>query len=235
MGTGNLSLLIENILEAMSALQLCESTVLSYRRSAFPPIKKYHKKMGTSEYSEALTAEFIKRQQERLQEGVISARHFRKIRKAANLLHEFHTYGNLVWKIDTKENLPNNPYYKQVCVSFLSSLNGSIADGTINGVKSTIVNFLSYLEDIGHTNFQKVSPTDVQSFLIKVSEKNSRSMGNTLFALRKFWKHLVETGDTSFDAAAVLQKPAGPYKKVLPCFTKNEAQALLSQVQDGSA
>ena len=60
-------------------------------------------------------------------------------------------------------------------------------------------------------------------------------MINIIYGLRKFWKYLIEAGATNLDATGVLQKPAGPHIKILPCFTKDEAKALLSHAQDGSA
>jgi len=219
----------------MCTLQLRESTILSYKRSAFPPIRKYHEAMGVSSYSEALTSEFIELQRDRLNSGGISARHFRKLSKAGSLLCEFNKTGKLVWKTTTRAKPPNNPYFKQICILFLSSLNGFIAEGTINVIKSVITSFLFYLEDIGHKDFKEISLTDIQSFLIKVSCKNSRGMGNILFALRRFWKYLNENGAATLDVSTVLIKPAGPFKKVLPCFSKEEARALLSQIQDGGA
>ena len=114
MDTKEISLLIERILKLMSGLQLSESTVLSYKRSAFAPIRKYHRKFGMNEYSDGLTAEFIAIQKERLRVGGISARYFRKLQRAANILHEFSETGNLTWRVYTEAKLPDSQYLVRV-------------------------------------------------------------------------------------------------------------------------
>ena len=233
MDTKEISLLIERILKSMSGFQLSESTVLSYK-SAFTPIRKYHKKFGMSEYSDRLTAEFIVMQKERLRAGSISARHFRKLQRATNLLHEFNETGNITWRVYTEAKLPNSQYLRQIYVSFVSSLRISIADGTIKNIKSILTDFLLYLEENGHKDFQGVHLTDIRYYLVKIAGKNPRSMGNIIFALRKFWNHLNETGIVNLDAGRALTRPAGPFKKVLPCFSKEEARILLNQAKNGS-
>jgi site-specific recombinase XerD len=131
--------------------------------------------------------------------------------------------------------LSSSPHFNQTLESFLTQLSESLANSTINGIKSNIVSFLRYLEDIGCKDFREVSPGNIRTYLIKVSGSNPHGMGNIIFALRKFWKYLKETGAADIEAAPVLQKPAAPRIKILPCFTKDEVKALLLHSKDGSA
>jgi site-specific recombinase XerD len=235
METIKLALLIEKILGEMRDLRYSESTVLGYKYKDFSPIRKYHEEMGENFYSETLAAEYVELQRGRFVAGVISERRFRGIRRAAHILSDYSKTENPVWGRAKRTALPNSPYFKQILESFLTHLSESIADTTINGIRSTIISFLKYLEDIGCKDFHEPSLSDIRSFLIMVSGKNPRGMGNIIFALRKFWKYLKEIGATDFEAAVVLQKPAGPHIKILPCFTKEEVRTLLLHSQDGSA
>ena len=235
MQTMDLNVLIDKVLGAMSDLRLSESTILSYKSSAFARIRGFHEDAGIGEYSEHLTDEFIRIQRMRMESGEISGRHFRKLRKAANILTEFSSTGILEWKVDSEPKLPNTDCFRRAYESFITSLEGVVASGTINGIKSSIVSFLLFLEETGHADFANVTLANIRLFVIKSSEKNPRSMGNIIFALRKFWKHLNETGLSCVDAAPALVKPAGPFKKVLPCFSKEEANALLSLIKPDNA
>jgi len=235
MGKIKVEELVENVMEALHPMQLSESTLRDYRYKSFAPIRKYHEKADAPFYSETLATEFIKTQQEKLQAGVISNRQLRRVKCGARMLSEFYQTGKIIWKIPERMMLPTNRNFRRILESFLLYLNGTVAEGTIPGIKSTTASFLRYLEDVGRKDFRKTSVGDIQSFLIKVAEKNPHSMGNIIFALRKFWKYLMEIDATDLDVSPVLQKPAGPRIRVLPCFTKDEAKALLSHAKDGTA
>ena len=235
METVKLALLIEKILNAMRTMHYSESTVIDYKYRAFSPIRKYHEKMGASCYSDVLTTEFINHKKECLSAGIAPERQFRIISMAARILNEFNETGHLLLKSPDRMKLPDNPYFKQVLHSFLSRLQESVAEGTVISIKSKIASFLCHLVDIGRKDFQAVSLDDIRSYLIKVSTKNPHSMGNIVFALRKLWMYLKEIGATNLEANIVLQKPAGPHIRVLPCFTKEEVKAMLSYERDGSA
>lgn len=230
-----LELLFEKILDGMRGLQYSESTLRDYKHKAFPPIRKYHEEKGESCYSEPLVAEYVELQRGRFHDGIISERHFRGVRRAARVLDEYSQTGNLIWGRAKRTVLPSSIIFKQTLESFLTHLSEFHAKGTINGIKSSIVSFLRYLEDVGRNNFHETSLSDIRSYLIEVSGKNPRGMGNIIFALRKFWKYLKEIGVTDLEASVALQKPAGPHIKVLPCFTKGEVNALILHSQDGSA
>jgi site-specific recombinase XerD len=226
--------LIEKVMEALNTMQLSESTLKDYKSKSFSPIRRYHEKMGALYYSEDLATEFVEFQQGRWHTGVIAERHLRRVKRGASMLREFYQTGVLVWKVPERTRFPANSYFKQIFDSFLIQLKSSIAEGTINGIKSSIAGFLCYLEDIGRKDFKEIELGDIRSFLIKASGRNPHGIGNIIFALRKFWKQLLELGATNLDVSAVLHKPANPHIRVLPCFTKDEAKALLSHAQDGS-
>jgi site-specific recombinase XerD len=230
-----LVVIIENVLAGMRDLQYSESTIRNYRYKDFSPIRKYHEEMGRHYYSETHVGEYVEIQRKRFQSGVITERRFRGVKRAARILSEYEQSGTLFWKRPKRMVLPNSLYFKQTLELFLTHLSRTIAEGTINTIRSNTASFLRYVEDIGHKNFQAVSLRDIQLFLIKASKNNKRGMDNIIYALRRFWKYLKEIGFTDLDAAVVLQKPSGPHIRILPCFTKEEVKALLLHSQDGSA
>jgi site-specific recombinase XerD len=235
MNKTKVALLIENVLGAMRGMQLSEKTVQDYKSKAFNAIGKYHDEKGTEDFSESHTTDFVEIKRAGFQDGFVSERCFRKIRRAADMLIEFNKTGALEWKTTKWMTLPSTRHFRGLLDSFLSSLNGTIADGTINGIRSIASNFLCYLEDAGHKDIQDASTNDIRSYLIDVSGKNPRGMGNIIYALRKLWKHLNETGAAYIEASVALQKPAGPHIKILPCFSKEEVNSLLLHSKDGSA
>jgi site-specific recombinase XerD len=209
--------------------------VQDYKCKYLSPIRKYHEAKGLHYFSEVHSTEYVELQFERFRSGIISERWLRGIRRGARILSEYCQTGNLIWERPKRTVLPNSPYFNQIIESFLTHLHESVSERTVSRIRTTIVSFLNFLEDGGCRSLREVSLIDIRTFLIKVSDKNSRSMDGIIYALRKFWKYLKESGATDLDAAVALQKPAGPHIKILPCFSKEEARALIHYSQDGSA
>ena len=114
-------------------------------------------------------------------------------------------------------------------------LENSLAKASVKGIKSTLANFLCYFEDDGIKDFREISIESIRSFLVTTSVKNPHGMGNIIYGLRKFWKYLLSIDAVDIDVTIILHKPAEPHKRVLPCFTKDDAKAILSHVQDGTS
>jgi integrase len=60
-------------------------------------------------------------------------------------------------------------------------------------------------------------------------------MGNVLLSMRLFFKYLNENRISDLKAEMVLQKPARPRKKVLPCFSREEVEYIFSQINKNTA
>ncbi len=228
METKKLDVLIDQVLTAMRDIGLKESTVFSYKSSAFAPIISYYRSLGEGNFSVSLTTEFVSSQKKRLQSGNISARHFRKLQRAANILREYNEEGCLTWRVYREPKELQSQEFKQDLNSFTDSLQGALSGSTIYRLESMISDFLNYLAQNGCRNLNNVSSKDIRLYIIWVSVKNSRSMGNIIYALRKFWRYANEAGLANCDVVNVLTKPAGPFVRVLPCYTKDEARELLS-------
>jgi site-specific recombinase XerD len=228
--------LIDQVLKVMSNFNLAESSLKGYKLSAFSPIRSFFIKNGKHLYSKETTDTFIKIAIERLNKAEISDRHFRKLRKAADLLEEYHTTGTLEWKVRTnRSKIKVNDYFTATLLTYLKSLSVRLAPGTVAYLKSNALQFLKFLEDRGYVNFQRISTYEIRDFLIFTSPSHRGSMGNVLLSVKLLFQYLNESGITEIKAEPVLQKSARPRKKVLPCFSHEEVECILANIDTTTA
>jgi len=102
-------------------------------------------------------------------------------------------------------------------------------------MKSYVYSFLIYLESKGFQTIADVNVTAIQSFIIEfTSKRKNPELGNFVYALRKFWKYLLEAGKTELNAEYIIQKPAIHRKRIMPYFSKDQTAALLNAAKGES-
>jgi len=228
--------LIYQVMAAMDAFKLSKSTIESYKRSAFTPIRIFFEKNNQVLYSKEFINAFLTFAKERLNNHEISGRHYRKLRKASELLEEYHTTSSLRWKTrDNRTKIKVNEYFTSLLLAYEQNSSRQLALGTAAYVKSNILQFLKFLEDKGHKNFEKVSLFEIRDFLLYTSPNHRGCMGNVLLSMRLFFKYLNEKRITDLMAEMVLQKSARPRKKILPCFSHEEVEDIFAQIDTSTA
>jgi len=136
----------------------------------------------------------------------------------------------LVWKsiVFPRKALVEN--YEEVLAEYKAYLSPLLAQGTIRSVLSTIRQFLFFLESNGICDLMQLEADYVKRFIQDVADKHKSTMGDLIWAMQRFLKFLNEANLSSVNADRYLLRPAPSRKKVLPCFTGNETDAILSAV-----
>ncbi len=228
--------IIVQALEVMSSFNLKESTIKTYKYSAFSPINTYAKKKCKLIYSKDITDDFLKIQKERLNNNQISEEHYRKFRKAVELLDEYYTTGTLEWRIrHNRSKIKVNEYFSSIVLDFEKNIVKQLAPGTVLYIKSNTLQFLEFIENNGHIDLDRITTNEVHDFLLNIAPKHRGSMGNVLFSIKKFFAYLNENGITNINVEKVLYKASRARKKVLPCFTHEEVQTILNQIDTSTA
>jgi site-specific recombinase XerD len=228
--------IIVQVLDAMSSFNLNESTIKTYKYSAFSPINTYAKKRGKLIYSKEITDDFLKIQKERLNNNKISEKHYRILRKAVELLDEYYTTGTLEWRIrHNRSKIKVNAYFDSIVLDFEKKIVSQLAPGTVLYIKSNTLQFLEFIENNGHIDLDSITINEVHDFLLNIAPKHRGSMGNVLLSIKKFFGYLNEHGITNLNVEKVLHKASRARKKVLPCFTHEEVQTILNQIDTSTA
>jgi site-specific recombinase XerD len=228
--------LINCVMDALCASGLSKCTLKTYRYGAYSSIKTFFAEEGKQFYSSKTVKAFLKNIKKRLENNEISSRHYRKLRKSANLLDEYVTTGALRWKTrDNRSDIKLNNYFNSILSDYEKNVRNRLASGTVKCLKSNALQFLKFLDDKGHINFARISASEIRNFLLHTSPSHRGSMGNVLFSMNTLFRYLNENGITEFKVEAVLQKAARPRKKVLPCFSHEEVESILAQVDTSTA
>jgi site-specific recombinase XerD len=228
--------MIDLVLDLMCSFNLSESTIKSYRYSAFSSINSYAKKRGTLIYSKEITDDFLKIQKERLNNKKISKKYYRLLRKAVELLDEYYTTGTLVWRIRHKRSkIKVNEYFNFIILDFEKNIVSQLAPATVLYIKSNTLQFLEFIENNGHIDLKRITINEVHDFLLNISPKHHGSMDNVLFSIKKFFNYLNENKITDLNVETILYKASRPKRKVLPCFSHEEVQSILDQIDTSTA
>lgn len=145
------------------------------------------------------------------------------------MLKDFSKNGALQWSYyGDRSRYQINNYFSHYLKQFLDTQN--LSKGTIATQRSHILHFLNHIEHNGHSDFNTLSPRDVKDYISVAAETHLVSMGNVLHALRLFLNFLREDSLVSRDFNPILIKPAQRKKRILPCFTHEEVEAILKQI-----
>lgn len=225
--------LISQTLEELKKLGMKKSTIKSYRYSTYSPIKNYCIQHGTTCYEPAILNAFLSSQKKRLESNEISKRHYRKLRRAVLMLQDLFQHGTFQRNHYSAGSIyKTNEYFGLNLKQFLEVQH--LSKGTIANLKSYLLKFLNHIEHNGHSNFNTLSPKDVKNYLLVATETHQGSMGNVFYALRLFLDYLKEHSLVHEDFNPVLTTPAQRKKRILPCFTHEEVEAILKQIDTGT-
>lgn len=221
--------LIDRVLGALGQLGLAESTIQSYATSAYGPMRTYCASHETTGYEPTVLNAFLMTQKDRLARSEISPRHFRKLRRAVLMIHDLHEHETLQEaRYDSGSPYPVSDYFHRCLNLFIEAQ--TVSQGTLAGLKSLVVQFLCHLERTGHRDFRALSAGDVEDFLQRAAETHQASMSNVVGALRLFLDYLRSQAWVSKDFRPLLSRPARRKKRLLPCFSVAEVEAILGQI-----
>lgn len=221
--------IIHKCLGELKDLGMKESTIQSYKNSAYRPIQNHCVRQGVTRYEPTMLDAYLSSQKKRLKSNKISCRHYRRIRRAVLMLHDLSVRGSLQsGRYTAGSKYKTNEYFRRCLIRFLEEQD--LSKGTLAGLKSNILQFLHYLDHNGHSDFHTLSPTEVKNYLMVAAETHQRSMGNVLYALHFFLGYLRENEMIHQDFTSVLNKPAHRKKRILPSFTYEEVESILNQI-----
>jgi len=225
---------IEIVLDFLRKIPLSASTVSSYQ-DRYKTILAYCESNGIAHLSYSEAQKYIDHHLTRCNNGQISERHYRQLRRAAFLLADCMHGHELVWKsiVFPRKTLAEN--YEKIIAEYKAYLSPLLAQGTIRGVLSTIRKFLFFLEGSGICDLIQLEADYVKYFIHGVADKHKGSMGDLIWSVQRFLKYLNETNISSVNADRYLLRPTPNRKKVLPCFNVNETNAILSAIDTTTA
>jgi integrase/recombinase XerD len=198
-------------------------------------VVRYCADHGIDEYDEQARGTFLAEQDARLRRGDIGPVFRSSLEKAANMLLEFKLAGKVEWRRrrPTPTSLPS--CFETALCLFEESVSGTLAVGSVRLVVGETRQLLTHLRDGGHSSFCGVGLDDVRGFLMAVAPKHQPGMGNTVWAVKRFFRFLNDFGLSGLRVDAMLSQVSPRRVRVLPRFTQDEIGRLLAVIDTATA
>jgi integrase len=218
---------VEAVLSFLRDISMSDSTV-RYYGSCYKSARIFCEPRGIREFNDQAAQTFIEFQFKRFKRGEIKLVYTLTLRKAAVMLADYTEGRELKWERRNYKlkRLCNN--YESLLSEFEQNIEQSLSLGSIKNVLQMVRQFLDYLESINIKSLSELKLEYIKDFVIAVSPRYNGNMINLTWPLKKFLAYVNNSGIVMINAAAILANPAPRRRKVLPCFTTEETEALLT-------
>ncbi|ETR72738.1 MAG: Integrase/recombinase [Candidatus Magnetoglobus multicellularis str. Araruama] len=224
-----LKISVENVLDFLQNIPLSDATV-RYYRCCYNNILSFCEKKGINKFSTADAEEFYQFQDNRFQSGKVSKVYILIMRRAAFLLAEYCASGDISWERKNYNQPKLCPLFARVRHDFEQICANTLSQGSTVLLSQAVKRFLLFLETNGHQNFSLLSYSDIQYYILQEAPAHKGNMVNLTWPLKKFLAFLKERQYVEINADILLSNPIPSRKKVLPCFSSQEVDAIFSAV-----
>ncbi len=169
-------------------------------------------------------------QAKRVQTGEICNTYALIMRKAAFVLADYLSTGNICWKRRNynKEVLPE--LYEVILDNYEAHLSGTLAPGSIRLLVQMARKFLFFLVESDCTEISALDIAHVREFISRESPKHVSHKINLTWPVKKFLHYLQDNALADINADFFLANPVPARKKILPCLEDSEIQAIFAKV-----
>ena len=217
----------DEVLKLQIAIPMSESTIVYYSK-CFDYLANFCEEKRIRTFTEKAYEQYLRYQTERAESGVIGWIYWSSLRKAAEMLLEYQSTGEIKWH---RRNPPKPP----LCDPFEQSLNdfkimvqSQLAPGSVKLLIQTARQMLEFFEQKGHHDFDGISIESVQGFIAFMKPKYKSHISNVVWVIKRYFAFLNGTGNCSLNVAPMLTSVIRPRKKVLPRFSDAEVIGLTS-------
>jgi len=219
----------ETVLAFLNGIPMSVKTV-RYYRSCYRTINRYCQYNGITNFTGEDAERFRIFQMNRHEKGEIGLEYALTLRKAAVMLADCIDGKELVWERRNYNPKRFCATYEHILVEFENSIAPALSLGSVRNVMITTRQFLSHLENVGIQDFSKLTMDETRRFIIIASPRHQGNMINLTWPIKKFISFLRDAGYISFGTERLIIFSSPKRLKVLPCFTKDESDALLSAI-----
>ena len=225
--------LIAHTKEAIAPFRYSKSTLGQYDY-AWEELRSYFISHDSSSFSVDLAGRFVDEAREKYEQGELKAWRFKLIRKATDLLVQFHENGTVQWTHLAKWGSQGikEQYFIDIYDTYVQKLKiTGYGEGTVEFYALVAKEFLKYLEDGNVKSLDQLTLKDVGLFISVISGSyQPTSMGTILSGLRSFTRFALQTGLTPSDLTAAIPKSFGRKTTLIPTITAKEEELLLAAV-----
>jgi integrase len=219
---------VKDVMEFLRGVPLSAGTLKNYQRY-YQFISSFCESNGIELFDDSAAEMFVNTQKAFYMRGEFATNRFCQLRKSAVLLSDHYQGRTLVWgrRVYGKKM---NESFEDALSKFSAHLGLTLSANTCKGTVSVARRFLVYSESCGTNDVKVLTADDVKRFVVHRGQNYPKSMKHILRGVKVFCAFLNSAGISELDASRYLVRPAPSHVKVLPCFTDDEAAAILAAV-----
>lgn len=205
---------------------------IRYYRSCCRTVIRFCRSRGIDRLTERAVRDFLAAMDDRVSRCEIRSALRSNLEKTARMMLEFQQSGAVVWK--RRRPASSLSASTTVVLSvFAGYVQKELAPGSVRLVVGEARGFMSYLDRVGRS-LESVSVDDVRAFLVEARPRHASGMGNTVWAIKRFFQFLNDQGVTALKVDAMLARVGPRRTRVLPCFTPEEANRIVTVIESAS-
>jgi site-specific recombinase XerD len=220
----------ERVLKFLWEIPLSSSTIKHYKSHLRGSIVPYCKLNCIENFSDDEMQDYAKEQMSKVENGEFSRSTMVHRRKAAALLADCMQGRELVWEHRSFKRRILCEYFEEVSNNYYTHISQSLASRTAKRHVGIIRQFLCFIEHNSSQDLNEITPENVKDFIANAAPNNKSSLSTLMGAIRKFLSYLADAGLASVNAEWGLVNPPPRHRKLLPCFTDKEMEAILNSV-----
>lgn len=221
---------IECVLAFLQKIPLSNSSIKQYKIYLRSSIVPYCEANCIGFFSDDEMQVYAEEQMSKAKNGEFSRSTMIHRRKAAALLADCMQGRELVWEHKSFKQRKLCEYFEAILADYCTHISQSLALRTIRRHICIIGQFLVFIEQNSMQDFNKLTSKNVKDFIANATPSHKASMSMLTGATRKFLSYLSDTGLASINAEWNLINPAPRHRKLLPCFSDKETDAILNSV-----
>ena len=221
---------VEHIMDFLNGIPLSKRTICNYERSYQNSILPYCRTTSIDTFTDSEMRKYVEYLLSKKEEDKRSGGYFYQHRKAAALLADCMHGRDMDWKRRIYKKDILSECFENTLEDYITYLSQALSSGSIQNQTGFARNFMLYLESGGLCDLKGLTNEHVKEYITQTAPRYSASMSTLTGSIRKFLLYLTDAGITSINAERFLVNPAPRHKKLLPCFTDNEVDAVLNSV-----
>lgn len=224
---------VKDILQTLVKIPLSDSTV-RYYGFCYQAVLQYCAENRKDHFSYEEASRFFSYQKERVKQGEICETYALIMRKAAFVLADYLSRGELCWSRRSYQQFLLPEHFQSILDGFESSMIHLLSEGSIRLILQMTRKFLLFLVERECMEISGMKICHVSEFIRQESPKHISHKVNLTWPIKKFLHYLQDMGLTSINADIFLENPVPARKKVLPCLEDSEIEAIFSQIDKNS-
>jgi site-specific recombinase XerD len=221
---------VDCVLDFIHEIPLSSGTIDRYKTHYRRDIIPYCETNQLEMFSDDAMNCFMEKQKSRVSDGEISHDYALQLRKAASLLANHMHNRTLVWERKLYNKAKLCEYFDKILEDYTVHLSQYLSPRTVQNCVNYARRFFIFIEKCNVQDLSSLTSEHVGDFIAKTAPTHRGSMSNLTGAIKTILAYLSDLGLININAERYLFNPAPSHKKLLPCFTDDEAEAILNSV-----